>query len=148
MKLVEENVKNIDINDILYLKLACVGEARCVVAGLKGGRRIPLTTLETKKQSLRPIAELDKFYNGKLLKDFYVGDCHGFAIRRGAAESLILNRMSKEGLVQVGVKLKDRWFGGEVIDLAVQPTTDKLTIMTVIIENEFAKSLREQEVEK
>ena len=125
MKLIQENIKSIDFNDIVYLKEAYVGELRCVVAGLKNGRKLPLTMLESRDDCKSPITELNEQLDCELLKDFHVGDAGFFAVRKGEVNTLYVIESKEKGVVKVGAKFASQFLRNGIL-LTYQPPTARL----------------------
>lgn len=126
MEIIQENINNIRISDVIYLKLAHLKGKRCVVAGLKSGRRVPLTKLESPTTCSNPLYELNMELNGELLNDFYVGDGHLFAVKKGEVKTLYVIDEKNTNLVKVGAKFETPLFR-DFVDLAYQPNTKWLS---------------------
>ena len=122
MEIIQENINSIKIGDVIYLKLAHIKGQRCVVAGLKSGRRVPLTKLESPEICSNPLYELNMELNGELLTDFYVGDGYLFAVKKGEVKSLYVVDDKNTNLVKVGAKFETPLFR-DFVDLAYQPNT-------------------------
>ena len=136
MKLIQDNINDININDIIYLKESYVKNGRCVVAGLRNGRRIPLTMLDDGKECKNPIYELDQHYNGKLLDGFFIGDLYLFAVRKGDVNALYIEDTNDKYMVKVSAKFASPYFRDGVV-LTCQPLTRRLNGIRAQIRAEY-----------
>lgn len=83
MKVIYKNMALVgSFDNVLFIKIANIRDRRCVVAGLKNGRMLPLTDAFKKDDSENPIRELDDRCGNKLLKEFNMGPQDNFALRK------------------------------------------------------------------
>ena len=136
MKLIQDNINDINVSDIIYLKESYVKNGRCVVAGLRNGRRVPLTMLDDGKECKNPICELDQYFNGKLLEDFYIGDLYLFAVRKGDVNALYIEDTKDKYMVKVSAKFASPHFRDSVV-MTCQPLTRRLNGIRAQIRAEY-----------
>lgn len=91
MKVIYKNMAIVGgLDNIMFIKVANIRDKRCVVAGLRNGRMLPLTDAVTKEECENPIRELNERCGNKLLNGFNMGPQDTFALRKNCIERMSL----------------------------------------------------------